>query len=133
MPIAIAHAGALDAPGLRIQLLGRFRVWVGAQPIPDTAWRAKAARLFKLLALSPGHRLHREQVLERFWPDLEQAAATNNLHRTLYFVRRVLEPRLGPGTASAYLRMQGEMVGLSALRGLWIDVEAFELASTVAR
>src|SRR5437588_13094379 len=60
-----------SSPALRVQLLGRFRVWVGLRPVPETAWRRrKAAALVKLLALAPEHRLHREEALETLWPEL---------------------------------------------------------------
>ena len=53
-------------------LLGGFRVSVGARTIEDGGWRLrKAASLVKLLALAPGHRLHREQAMDLLWPHLE--------------------------------------------------------------
>ena len=51
----------------------------------------KAGGLVKLLALAPGHRLHREQVMNLLWPNHEAEAAANNLYRSLHFARRVLE------------------------------------------
>ena len=77
------------APGMRIQLLGGFRVAVGERPIPDVAWRQRrAATLLKLLAPQPGHRLHREQLAEALWPDHDPAAATGNLRHVLHAARR---------------------------------------------
>ena len=56
---------------LRIELLGGLRVSVGERQVPATEWRrSRAAGLVKLLALTPGHRLHREQVMDALWPDL---------------------------------------------------------------
>ena len=70
-----------SAGGLRIRLLGGFRVLLCEQAIPESTWRLrKAAGLFKLLALAPSHQLHRERVLERLWPDLEPRTATNVLN-----------------------------------------------------
>src|SRR5438874_2119397 len=44
-------------------------------PVPETAWRLKKAReLVKLLALAPGHRLHREQVMDVLWRDRRPAS-----------------------------------------------------------
>ncbi len=65
---------------LRIKLLGGFSVSVGSRNIEEDAWRLrKAAALVKLLALAPGHSLHREQVMEALWPELGKRAASNNL------------------------------------------------------
>src|ERR671930_2059658 len=109
----VAPAGAGGAAELRLQLLGGFRVWVGSQEIPAAAWRLrKAASLLKLLALAPGQRLHREQVLDLLWPDLPPAAAANNLHSTLYVARRALASELTPAARSPYLRLQDEQLVL---------------------
>src|SRR5215211_613262 len=78
---------------LRIWLLGGFRVLVGSRSIGEQVWHLrKAQSLLKVLALSPGHRLHREQVMELLWPDLHPEAALNNLHYALHVARRTLEP-----------------------------------------
>src|SRR5262249_29482346 len=87
----------------------------------------------KLLALTPGHRLHREQLLDALWPDLEPEAAVNNLHKTLYVARRTLEPELPPAGPSAYLPFQDDLVTLTSPRTLWVDVEAFQGAAMSAR
>lgn len=60
-----AMATGAETEGLRIQLLGGFRVTVGDRLVPDEAWSLrKAASLLKLLALAPGHRLHRDRDRE---------------------------------------------------------------------
>src|SRR5215203_1395788 len=75
----------------RVWLLGGFRVSVGARTIEESAWRLrKAAAIVKLLALSPGHRLQREQIMDILWPHLGRQAAANNLRRTLHAARKAL-------------------------------------------
>ncbi|HXO06868.1 MAG TPA: AAA family ATPase [Solirubrobacteraceae bacterium] len=75
-----------------VSLLGGFAAAVDGVPVPDAAWRLKKAReLVKLLALAPGHRLHREQVMDVLWRDREPAAAANNLHQAVYVARRALD------------------------------------------
>src|SRR5262249_60342782 len=97
-PAREPDAGGTPPPQLRLQLLGGFRVWVGDREVAPAAWpRRKPAQLLKLLALAPGHQLHREQVLEQLWPGLAPEAAANNLHTALYFLRRGPAPALGPG------------------------------------
>ncbi|MGN6169004.1 MAG: ATP-binding protein [Solirubrobacteraceae bacterium] len=77
-----------------VSLLGGFAASVGDVPVPEAAWRLKKAReLVKLLALAPGHRLHREQVMDVLWRDREPAAAVNNLHQAVYVARRALGAR----------------------------------------
>ena len=61
----------MPSTGLRIEVLGGFRVSVAGHPVPDDVWhRRKPAALLKLLALAPGHRLHREQLMDGLWPEL---------------------------------------------------------------
>src|SRR5919112_790832 len=84
-----------SVPPLRITLLGGFQVAIGDEPIPATRWRLrKAAHLLKLLALAPGHSLHREQLLDALWPDLEPAAAARNLRYALHVALGLAGPLL---------------------------------------
>ena len=59
------EAAVREPEVVRIEVLGGFRFWVGPRLIEEGRWRLrKAASLVKLLALAPGHRLHREQVMD---------------------------------------------------------------------
>jgi DNA-binding SARP family transcriptional activator len=54
----------------------------------EGAWRLrKSASVVKLLALAPGHRLHRDQLLDRLWPDLALDAAGGQLRKALHQAR----------------------------------------------
>jgi predicted ATPase/DNA-binding SARP family transcriptional activator len=109
---------------IAIQLLGGFRLTLDGGEVPYRAWRLKKARtIVKLLALQSGHSLHREQVMELLWPDLDAVAAENNLHQALHSARRAI------GAECLTLRE-----GVVALNGnVSIDVELFELAGDRAR
>jgi DNA-binding SARP family transcriptional activator/DNA-binding CsgD family transcriptional regulator len=110
---------------LRIQLLGGFRLQVGARQISPAAIRGKASWLVKLLALSPSHRLHREEVVDRLWPDLEADAGLNNLHGVLHRLRLTLEPDLVRGPQSSYVTLDEAVLALRAPSSVWVDAEAF--------
>jgi predicted ATPase/DNA-binding SARP family transcriptional activator/DNA-binding CsgD family transcriptional regulator/Flp pilus assembly protein TadD len=117
---------------VRIRLLGGFSVSVGSRTIEGSAWRLrKSASLVKLLALSSGHRMRREQVLEMLWPELGRRAAANNLRQALYAARRALEPERVAD--SRYLVSQDESLALCPRGELWVDVDAFEAAVATAR
>ena len=112
---------------VRIRLLGGFWVSVGSRTIEEDARRLrKAASLVKLLALSPSHRLHREQVMEALWPDSGEAAS-NNLRQAVHAARRTLQP--DPELASGYLSLRGRAAHVMSQGRLWVDVEAFEEAA----
>lgn len=117
---------------LHIELFGGFQVSVQKNPVPDSSWRLRKARnVVKLLSLSSGHRLHREQLLELLWPDLEADAAINNLHKTIYVARRTLEP--SPTGGGSFLHFQDDVLEMTSPGELLIDVEAFEKAAASAR
>ena len=117
---------------LCIWLLGGFRVSVGTTEIAPARWRLRKARsLVKLLALATGHRLHREQLLEALWPDLEPEAASNNLRKTLHHARRAMSSVAAAPVS--YLRFENDLLGLAPAGQCWVDVDAFERAAGEAR
>ena len=118
---------------VRVWLLGEFRVSVGTRTVEEGAWRLrKAAALVKLLALAPGHHLHRERAMDLLWPNLGRKAAANNLSQALHAARRALGPD-DAQAASSYLASRGEQLVLCPGGELWLDVDAFEEAAATAR
>jgi DNA-binding SARP family transcriptional activator len=117
---------------MRIWLLDGFKVSVESRTIEEGDWSLrKAASLIKLLALSPAHRLHREQVMDALWPDLGTGRASNNLRQALHAARRALEP--GRAANSRYLSLREKQLTLCPGERLWVDIEAFEEAAETAR
>ncbi|MFD8372354.1 tetratricopeptide repeat protein [Streptomyces sp. NPDC059688] len=115
------------ADEVRIRLLGGFAVAVEDRPVAAGAWRLRKARsLLKLLCLSPGHRMHREQVYDLLWPGLDRSAASNNLHQVLYAVRRALAATGAPGEVVV---LRDDMVVLGPEGGVRVDLDAFDEAS----
>ena len=117
---------------VRVRLLGGFRVSVGSRTIPRDAWRStKAAALVKMLALAPGHRVHRERVMNLLWPDSGKKAASNNLRQVVYGARKVLDP--ASNSSGRYLNLKDEHIVLCPEGRLWVDVDAFDDAAATAR
>lgn len=118
--------------GIRIQLLGRFKVSIADRVVDEAQWRLRKAKsLVKLLALAPDHRLHREQVMDLLWRDLSPTGAANSFHQALFAARHALEPASSP--PRRYLSLEAEYVILAPNDPLWIDVQAFERACGEAR
>ncbi|MEX2315413.1 MAG: TIR domain-containing protein, partial [Thermomicrobiales bacterium] len=112
---------------LRIQLLGGFGVSIGGRAVSEAAWRQRrAASIVKLLALEPTHRLHREQLMELLWPELDYAAQLNNLRQALHHARRSLESAGMPRGLA--LERDGDIVVLAPAGLVWVDARAFEQA-----
>jgi len=121
----------VESSRLRIDLLGGFRVSVGDAAVGVDAWRRrKPAALVKILALTPGHRVHREQLMELLWPDLDAAAAGANLRKAIYQARGALDG-VSHG-AARLIEFVGDAVSLAS-EGLVVDIELFRLSLAAAR
>jgi DNA-binding SARP family transcriptional activator len=117
--------GAVDVH-VEVQLLGGFTVLVQGIPTPAGAWsRRHAAALVKLLALSPGGRLHRDRVVDMLWPDLTLDLALPRLHKAAHYARRDLGDRDG-------IVLRDEVVALFPGVTLEVDAETFEPAADAA-
>jgi DNA-binding SARP family transcriptional activator len=111
---------------LQVRLLGGFcieRSDVG-QTVSD--WPRRSAKtLIKLLAVQPGHALHREQVIDVLWPKVNAESALNSLGKALHAARRALQPGLPRRQDSAYLRLADGMLVLSTDHAV-VDTDQFE-------
>src|SRR3954447_8680347 len=119
----VAHP---PAQSIRIELLGGFRVIVGARAVPADAWTGRRSReLVQLLALSDRHEVLREQALDDLWPQLAPQAAANNLRKAAHYARQAL------GIPDAVV-LRGGSVRLLPSHRLQTDVGEFERAATSA-
>ncbi|HEY6002658.1 MAG TPA: transcriptional regulator, partial [Anaeromyxobacter sp.] len=116
-----SRAGEGPPALLRLYLLGRFEVVRADAAIPPQAWRRRRpADLLKLVALSPGRSLSRDEAIEALWPDKDPASGANNLHRALYDLRQILGGRW-VDIDRGRLRLRSDA---------WVDVDAFERAAS---
>ena len=105
---------------IELRLLGGFDATVDGVAVAPEQWtRRQAASLVKVLALAPGHRLHREQVIEALWPRAGVEAAGPRLHKAAHYARRAL------GGDGSLVQLRHDMVALSPDGDLRIDVDAF--------
>ena len=112
---------------LRIYTLGRFAVYRGDALITEATWkRRKAKNLFKLLLLAPDYMILKDQVFEWLWPNQSPAQAANNLHYTLFILRRILQPNLTKAANSHYISLEGDRLALNPDSIAWIDIAEFE-------
>lgn len=115
-----SHAGQ---PRLEVYTLGHFALAFDESSIDMERWpRKQAVELLKLLVVQAGRPIHRERLIEHFWPDTLDDAAWARLKVTIHFLRQKLR--------EAGLRDEVvETVDASYLLrtdGLWIDARAFE-------
>lgn len=118
-----------DGAGLRMSLLGRFEVRAGEDVIIDEAWHHRNAKaLLKLLAVQRDRSLHREQVLDAFWSDLNPSAAAANLRKILFDLRAEFTARQ---LRAQVVKVADELVVLSPEVSL--DIDEFRACARSAR
>lgn len=119
-----AYAGAKAA--LRVQTLGGFRVWCGGEEIAGTAWgREKAIHLFQFFITMRRQFVHKEQIIDRLWPDIELEKGDRDFKVALNAVNRALEPKREARDEALFTRRYGLAYGLD-FEHVWLDSEVFE-------
>jgi len=131
----VTRADVLDdvrtAPGstltrVELTLLGSFQVRVDRRTISSGHWpRRHSAALVKLLALTPGRSLHREQVIDALWPDLDVDTAAPRLHKAAHYARKAL------GHRDAVV-LSAETVSLCPHDDVHVDAVRFERSARSA-
>jgi DNA-binding SARP family transcriptional activator len=114
-------------PPLRISTLGRFEVYKGNHLIPAEDWRNRqSGELFRLLLISHGRTLTRDQIIEQLWPGKNIESVKASYHQTTSAVRKALDPDLPEKFPSRYLFLEEGTVTLRLPPGSQVDFETFE-------
>ncbi|MFB6285609.1 MAG: tetratricopeptide repeat protein [Candidatus Bipolaricaulia bacterium] len=114
--------------GLRVKLLGQFQVYRDGNPIPQREWRTEKNKdVLKILALYPDQTLPRDWIMESLWPEQDPERSVRNLRGRISETRRILEPHLGLGSKSAYIKTVSDGYAL-ATDDCRIDTQAFRRA-----
>lgn len=110
----------LAVTDVQIRMLGGFELVVDGRVVDqDQLRRRDPARLAKLLALAPGRRKHREQVIDALWPDAPPGSVSNRLHKAAHFVRKAT------GRDDSIV-LRGETVALFPNATVDVDAAMFE-------
>ncbi len=112
---------------LRVQTLGAFRLWRGAEEVSHREWqRKKALQLFLLFLTHRDQVLHREQICDLLWPEMSAADALRDFKIAYSAMCGVLEPERKPHAPSAFILRKGVRYGLRPEADLWLDAAEFE-------
>jgi ATP/maltotriose-dependent transcriptional regulator MalT/DNA-binding SARP family transcriptional activator len=108
-----------------VEDLGQVQIVIGGRPIDGTQIRRKVLALLCLLISRPGMAASREAIVDALWPEADPSAALNSLNQTVYFLRRVFEPRYQEDTSPGYVEQNSEL--------LWLDRELIASRSNACR
>lgn len=110
-----------------VHSLGIFEVWRGDNQIRSIDWqRDKARKLFQLLLIHKEEWLHRDQIIDRLWPDLPQEAATRDFKVALNALNKALEPNRPKGANPFFIVRNDYLYHLNPQAKIWWDVDLFE-------
>ncbi len=112
---------------LRVHGLGSFHVLLGIQELGPKSWgRQKARQLFQLLLTYRRTQMHREQITEILWPELDSQNAARDFKVAYTTLCRVLEPNRPRNRPSAFILRDGSRYGIRPEADLWFDVTEFD-------
>jgi two-component SAPR family response regulator len=112
---------------LHVQTLGGFRVWRRSEEVPTTAWgREKAIHLFQFLITMRRQYVHKEQIMDRLWPDLDIDKGDRDFKVALNSINKALEPEREPRSDPLFVKRYGLAYGID-FENVWLDSEAMEL------
>ncbi|MEW5961567.1 MAG: BTAD domain-containing putative transcriptional regulator, partial [Chloroflexota bacterium] len=101
-----AVAQATQAPELRIQTFGQFRLWRDDQAI--AVWeRPQAETVVKLLLIRRargGRAVAADELITQLWPDADEESGRKKLLPLISNARRTLEPDIEPRDSNFILR-----------------------------
>ena len=116
----------MAASSVVIDLLGVFSVTVDGVTVGEAGWTGRRSlELVQLLALAPGRRLVRDEVIDALWPHLDLEAGGANLRKAAHHARRTL----GPADS---IVLQGGQVSLFPRRHVTTDLEEFDALAASA-
>ena len=115
-------------PKISVCLLGQFSLEIDSRLLPEAAWKTrKIAGIFKYLLLNCDRMITRDRLMELFWPDSDQKAASLSLRAALHELRKVLGQHGVPvaGRAALIHKQQGSL-GIRTGCNLSLDIDRFK-------
>ena len=121
------------SPTVTLHCFGCFRLAINGRPVDSSCIKPRHRSVLHMLAVHAGRPLHRELLIDAFWPDEQNtSAATRNLHVAISAIRQLLQPNGKRGCSSLIARV-GDTYRLTIGDRDDVDVLAFEQAIEAGR
>lgn len=119
---------------LQAWLFGPFRVLRDGAEVTDlVGGRASARTLLKWFLLNRGHSFSGVELCDVLWAGQSHTKRINELHVTLHYLRRVLEPDLSGRCPSRFIRTEAGRYWFDPADCWWVDIDEIRLLWESAR
>lgn len=112
---------------LEIYTLGQFKVNRSGTMIKSKDWgRDKTTQLLQFLITNRHQRAqHKEQIIDRLWPGIDQKSGDRDFKVALHGINKVIEPEKSSRSEARFIARQGLSYHL-ILDDIWIDSDVME-------
>ncbi len=111
-----------SAPDVNVRCLGTFHLTFRQTEVTLSGVRPVARSVLRALAIRASTPVHRDWLVERFWPTLRPASGVHNLHVAISALRQALEAH-APGLSPILLARDGETYIFARGLGLVTDLQ----------
>lgn len=126
MADAVAHP-------IQIYTLGTLRVVRDGYTVAESDWQTRQARqLLKILITERPRPVSTDQLIDLLWPESASQAAATTLRSAINALRNVLEPARPNRAPAKYIITQYPGYAFRGHDEIWLDVDAFEGALSLA-
>lgn len=125
----LGYSNITSHPGytLRIQTLGKFKVWLGSHEVEESDWqRGKAKELLELFVTKRNTLIEREEIFSILWPEHDETAAARDFKVALNALNNALEPNRVARSTPFFIQRVGSSYGLNQEAGYQLDIIEFE-------
>jgi DNA-binding SARP family transcriptional activator len=111
---------------LNINLLGGFKVRINNKQIDESNFKSrKSITLFKLLALSPEYKTHRNNILDSLWSALDSFTAAAQLYKCVHYIRKAINLTIPSAPADQLVSYENEILSLN-FTSIATDLKSFQ-------
>lgn len=116
------HSTQVLAKGLYARFFGAFQLYFNQELLPNTLSK-KDKNLLAYFLFHHGQFLHRDRLMDLFWPNVSPESARNSLHVAISHLRAYLRPYLGE---IKVIKHQNEGYIFDPDHGVITDVQQFK-------